>query len=48
MQQFLKEGYLDYKLIKSKSDEVLTAFAYPTNIYYPVTAEYILNGKFMK
>ncbi len=47
MQQFLKEGYLDYKLIKSKSDEVLTAFAYPTNIYYPVTAEYILNGKFI-
>lgn len=47
MKQFLKDGYLDYKLIQSKSDDILTSYAMLANVYYPVTAEYILNGKFI-
>lgn len=47
MKQFLQDGYLDYKLIQSKSDEILTYYAYPANVYFSVTAEYILNEKLL-
>ncbi len=45
MKQFLKDGFLDYKLIDTHSDTLLTSYAMLANVYYPVTAKYILDGK---
>jgi putative nucleotidyltransferase with HDIG domain len=45
MKQFLDDGYLDYTLIESKGDEILTHFAMTGDINYPVTAKYVLEEK---
>lgn len=45
MRQFLDDGYLDYSLIASRSDDILTCFAMIADINYPVTAKYILDEK---
>lgn len=47
MKQFLDDGYLDYKLIQKRSDDILTIYAMLADVHYPVTAEYILNEKFV-
>ena len=47
MKQFLGDGYLDYKLIQSRGDDILTVYAMLADVQYPVTAEYILNEKFV-
>lgn len=45
MAQFLKDGFLDYNFIKTTSDHLLTFYAMMSSVQYPVTAEYILDGK---
>ena len=47
MKQFLDDGYLDYKLIQTRGDDVLTIYAMMADINYPVTADYILKEKFV-
>ena len=45
MKQFLEDGHLDYKLIATRSDDILTCYAMIADINYPVTAQYILDEK---